>query len=92
MALSVTAAQADDAPLRHRQAGNAERVHEDEVGQRDETISEEILQGLSPEFYMQIEWLPGGRFEDGELMFDPIFDELEKRPDDRGLSLYLYRV
>ena len=55
------------------------------VSQRDETISEEILQGLSPEFYMQIEWLPGGRFEDGELMFDPIFDELEKRPDDREL-------
>ena len=47
------------------------------IGQRDETISEEILLGLSPEFYMQIEWLPGGRIEEGELVFDPIFDEVE---------------
>ena len=45
------------------------------VGQGDETVSEETLLGLSPEFYMQIEWLPGGRIEDGELIFDCIVEE-----------------
>ena len=44
------------------------------LAQRDETISEETFLGLSSEFYMQIEWLPGGRIEEGELVFDPIFD------------------
>ncbi len=56
------------------------------IAQRDETISEEILRGLSSEFYMQIEWLPGGRFEDGELIFDAVFDELDKRPNDPELK------
>lgn len=45
------------------------------VGQKNETVSEEIMRGLSPEFFLQVEWLPGGRFEDGELLFDTIFDE-----------------
>jgi hypothetical protein len=48
------------------------------VGQKDEILSEEILQGLSPEFFLQIEWLPGCRFEEGELIFDSIFDEPER--------------
>ena len=29
--------------------------------------------GPEPEFYMQIEWLPGGRIEEGELIFDPVW-------------------
>ncbi len=45
------------------------------VAQVNEVLPEETLLGLSPEFFMQIEWLPGGRIEDGELIFDPIFDE-----------------
>ncbi len=52
----------------------------------DETVDEELLHGLSREFYMQIEWLPGGRIEDGELMFDPVFDELDRNPGDRELQ------
>ncbi len=48
------------------------------IGQRDEPIREEILMGLSPEFYMQIEWLPGGRIEEGELIFDRVFDEFDR--------------
>ena len=58
------------------------------VGERDQSPPEEILLGLSPEFFMQIEWLPGGRIVNGELIFDSIFDENEQRPDDpelRGL-------
>ncbi|MEI7437561.1 MAG: hypothetical protein WCL16_12230, partial [bacterium] len=52
----------------------------------DETVDEDLLHGLSREFYMQIEWLPGGRIEDGELMFDPVFDELESDHGNRELQ------
>ncbi|NQT16383.1 MAG: hypothetical protein HQ582_26735 [Planctomycetes bacterium] len=45
------------------------------IGQEDEVVSEETLLGLSSEFFMQIQWLPGGRIEQGELIFDPIFEE-----------------
>ena len=45
------------------------------IGQRDETITEETLLGLSPEFFMQIRWLPGGRIVDGELICDEVFEE-----------------
>ncbi|MEI6971168.1 MAG: hypothetical protein WCL44_06585 [bacterium] len=56
------------------------------IGQRDDVVSEEILQGLNPEFFMQIQWLPGGRIDHGELMFDPIFAELERNPCDHTLQ------
>ncbi len=55
------------------------------MGRADETIVPELLWGLSPEFFMQIEWLPGGRIEDGELLFDPVFEEADRRPDDTEL-------
>jgi len=45
------------------------------IGQTDQTISEEQLLGLAAEFFMQVEWLPGGRMEDGELILDSLFDE-----------------
>lgn len=51
----------------------------------NETVSDEVLQGISPEFFLQIQWLPGGRIEDGELLFDPVFDELDQHPDDPDL-------
>src|SRR5262245_32865197 len=40
-----------------------------------------IVGGLSPEFHLGVEWLPGGRFEEGEFMFDPIFDEAGQSND-----------
>lgn len=55
------------------------------VGKRDQSPPEEILLGLSPEFFMQIEWVPGGRIVHGELIFDSIFDEFEAQPDDPEL-------
>lgn len=55
------------------------------VGKRDQSPPEEILLGLSPEFFMQIEWVPGGRILHGELIFDSIFDECEANPNDREL-------
>src|SRR5208283_2528474 len=51
-----------------------------------ETETDQILSGLSPEFSMQIEWLPGGRFEEGEFLFDSIFDEAASRPEDGELQ------
>ena len=55
------------------------------VGKRDQSPPEEILLGLSPEFFMQIEWVPGGRILHGELIFDSIFDEFEAKPNDPEL-------
>lgn len=52
----------------------------------NETQTEQILSGLSPEFFLQVEWLAGGRFETGEFIFDPIFDEAEQHPEDAALQ------
>lgn len=56
------------------------------VSQRDESLTEEVLRGLSAEFFLQIEWLPGGRFEEGELFFDSIFEEYEQHRNDPELA------
>src|SRR6185437_4791361 len=47
------------------------------IGQTEQSVCEETLLGLSAEFFMQIEWVPGGRIEDGELVLDPVFEEEE---------------
>lgn len=52
----------------------------------NETQTEQLLSGLTPEFFLQIDWLPGGRFEEGEFLFDPIFDEAAARPEDAELQ------
>jgi hypothetical protein len=36
---------------------------------------EENRLGLSPEFHMHVQWLPGGRIVDGALLFDSVFSE-----------------
>ncbi len=56
------------------------------VKQPNETVTDEIVCGLSAEFYLQIEWLPGARIEDGELIFDPVFDEYAAHPKDSDLA------
>ena len=57
-----------------------------EVGDQD------LIQGISPEFYRQIEWLPGGRVEKGELIFDPIWDEAQRTRDPELLEFCDFRV
>jgi hypothetical protein len=52
----------------------------------NEGQTEHVLSGLSPEFFLQVEWLPGGRFEDGEFLFDPVFDEAASHPEDADLQ------
>ncbi|OGV68069.1 MAG: hypothetical protein A2283_18680 [Lentisphaerae bacterium RIFOXYA12_FULL_48_11] len=54
--------------------------------QKEGVVSEEQIAGLSSEFFMQIEWLPGARFEQGELIFDPVFEEQAKKPGDPVLE------
>jgi hypothetical protein len=56
------------------------------ISHEEGEVADSILRGLSPEYFMQLEWLPGGRFENGELIFDSIFDELEKDPSSSELS------
>ena len=55
------------------------------MGQKEVTQPEELILGMSSEFFMQIEWLPGGRIEGGELMFDSVFDELDRNPTSQVL-------
>jgi hypothetical protein len=45
------------------------------IGQTDMASSEEALLGLSAEFFMQVQWVPGGRIEEGELILDSVFEE-----------------
>ena len=52
------------------------------LGQVEETVSEETLLGLSPEFFMQIEWLPGGRIEEGELVLDSLPEKAAAADDE----------
>lgn len=60
----------------------------------NETAVEEqdLVAGLSPEFYRQVEWLPGARIEEGEVIFDPIYDEAARTQDPELLSLCDPRV
>jgi hypothetical protein len=44
----------------------------------EDVASEEEMLGLGAEFYMQVEWLPGGRIEEGELILDPVLDEIRR--------------
>ncbi len=52
----------------------------------DDVQSDVMVSDLSPEFFRQIYWHPGGRIENGELVFDPIFDWFHAHPDDPELS------
>jgi hypothetical protein len=61
------------------------------IGLEEDTVSEETLLGLGAEFYMQVEWLPGGRIEEGELIFDAVMDQsFEGNDEQRRLKLMLY--
>lgn len=45
------------------------------IGFEEDAASEETLLGLATEFYLQVEWLPGGRIEEGELILDSVMDQ-----------------
>jgi len=52
----------------------------------NEAQTEQILSGLSPEFFLQIDWLAGGRFEEGEFLLDPVFEEAALHPQEQELQ------
>jgi hypothetical protein len=57
------------------------------VGREDELAAEQTLFGLSPEFFLQVEWLPGGRIEDGEMVFDAAAEQAAEADDPEGHRL-----
>lgn len=59
------------------------RMFESLIGERDEVIPEEAMLGLSSEFFMQIQWLPGVRFDNGELLLDPFLLEASSAAERR---------
>jgi len=62
--------------------------------QPNETAAEEqeLIAGIAPEFYRQIEWLPGARIDRGEIIFDAIYDEAARTQDPELLSMCDNRV
>jgi hypothetical protein len=45
-----------------------------------------VLPGLSPDFFLRVRWLPGGRFEEGEFVFAPVFPKENGQPEDPELK------
>lgn len=54
----------------------------------NETAAEEqeLIAGIAPEFYRQIEWLPGARIDNGEVIFDTVYEEAALTQDPELLS------
>jgi len=42
---------------------------------------QDLADGIAPEFYRQIEWLPGARLDRGELIFDPLYRDDSGDPE-----------
>ncbi|MCH5373465.1 MAG: hypothetical protein JJ992_05780, partial [Planctomycetes bacterium] len=67
------------APFRTDNMANAEwrfRMFASLLPRSDQLVTEEELLGLSSEFCMQVQWLPGARIEQPELIFDAVLDEM----------------
>ena len=43
--------------------------------EHNDTMTDSMVSGLTPEFFHKIRWLPGGRIENGELIFDAAFGD-----------------
>jgi hypothetical protein len=61
------------------------------IGFEEDAVSEEALLGLATEFYLQIEWLPGGWIEEGELIFDSVTDQTMEPENDEQRATMLLR-
>ena len=74
-----------------RQTDWRNRMYAALIGFEEDTVSEELLLGLGSEFYMQVEWLPGGRIEEGELIFDSMIDQpMEPADEAQRTKLLVY--
>jgi len=54
--------------------------------ERNDAQTEYLISGLTEEFFRQVQWLPGGRIANGELIFDSIFEERKRKPFDAELG------
>lgn len=62
-------------------------------GPNDTSAEEqELIAGIAPEFYRQIEWLPGVRIIEGEVIFDSIYEEASRTQDPKLLAMCDNRV
>ena len=70
------------------------------IAETDDVVQEDVLLALSPEFHMQIQWLPGGRIINGELLFDEVFhedhcksgDSQRESPCDNNVREFLFNL
>ena len=70
------------------------------IAETGDVVQEDVLLALSPEFHMQIQWLPGGRIINGELLFDEVFhedhcnsgDSQRELPCDHNVREFLYNL
>jgi hypothetical protein len=61
------------------------------IGFEEDAASEETLLGLATEFYLQVEWLPGGRIEEGELILDSVMDQTAEPGNEEQRATMLLR-
>jgi len=52
----------------------------------NETLTGQLEPGFGDEFRLEVEWRPGGRFEEGEFLVDPIYEEARANGDDKTLQ------
>lgn len=56
------------------------------------SIDQQLIAGITANFFRQIEWLPGARIVNGEVVFDEVFEEAERTQDPGLLALCDSRV
>jgi hypothetical protein len=61
------------------------RMFQSLTEQWNTSVAVDLLPELNPEFFLMVRWLPGGRIEEGELIFDPVFAELAREPNNPAL-------
>jgi hypothetical protein len=61
-----------------KHAGWRNRMFSSLVAEKSDQVPEEVLLGLSPEFFMEVQWLPGGRVVRGDLRFDVVFEDSDE--------------
>ena len=72
------------APFRRDDLTDAEwrsRMYAALIGETDQASSEVKLLGLGSEFFMAVQWLPGGRIKNGKLYLDSIFQTAAQTDD-----------
>jgi hypothetical protein len=62
------------------------------IAETDELVPEGTLLALSPEFFLQVHWLPGGRIVNGELVLDEVFEEERLDPCEENAREFLYNL